>query len=221
MNSSEKLGRAFLLVIAILGWSAVTLQIFLTTRMVMDAGLSLMDGIVKTLSYFTVLTNILVAIVATASVLRGNSDTFLTRPSTMSATAHYIFVVGLIYSLVLRALWDPTGLQLAADIALHDLIPILYVLYWLIYVPKGTLRWIQPVYWLIYPFAYITYTLIRGSFGAQYPYPFVDVSALGYPAAFANIAMLFAMFLGLGLIAVVLDRLIGRFRSREITRSSN
>ncbi len=221
MNGPERLRRLFLSIIAVLAWSAVTLQIFLTTRIVMDAGLSLMDGIVKTLSYFTVLTNLLVAVVVTASVLRGNSDTFVTRPGTMSATAVYILVVGLIYSLVLRALWQPTGLQLAVDVALHDVIPILYVLYWLLFVPKGTLRWTQPVYWLIYPLAYIAYTLLRGGLGAQYPYPFVDVSALGYSAVFANIAMLLVMFLVLSLIVIAIDHLIVRLRSRQGMRISN
>ena len=44
----------------------------------------------------------------------------------MSAVAVYIFAVGLVYSLLLSALWHPVGWALVADVALHDLMPILY-----------------------------------------------------------------------------------------------
>jgi len=158
-----KLKQLFLVAMTILGWLALAIQMFLVVRIVTDAGQPPINGVINTLSYFTVLTNLLVAIVVSTSALRGHSDTFLTRPSTMSATALYILVVGLIYSLVLKALWEPTGLQRAADVALHDVMPVLYVLYWLLFVPKGTLRWSQPIYWLIYPLVYFAYSLLRGA----------------------------------------------------------
>jgi hypothetical protein len=162
-----RLGQLYLVVIATIAWLAVAVQIFLVIGIVTAAGQPPIVGILNTLSYFTVLTNLLVALVATASAWRGCSDGFLTSPSTITATAVYIFVVGLIYSLVLRALWEPSGLQLAADIALHDLVPTLYVVYWLFCVPKGTLRWDQPIHWLIYPLAYMAYTLVRGLLGGR------------------------------------------------------
>lgn len=214
MESTGKLRQLYLVVMAIAAWFAVALQIFLVVRIVTDEGQPAINGVVNALSYFTVLTNLLVAIVVTASVLRGNSDTFLTRPSIMSAIAVYIFVVGLMYSLFLRALWEPTGLQLVADVGLHDLMPILYVLYWLLFVPKGTLRWNQPIYWLIYPAMYFTYSLLRGAFTGRYLYPFGDVSALGYPAVLANSAILLVGFLVLGLMLVA----IGRLRDRRTRR---
>jgi hypothetical protein len=217
----RRLGQLYSVIIASIAWLAVALQIFLVIRIVMAAGQPAIVGIVNTLSYFTVLTNLLVALVATASAWRGGSDTSLTSPSTMTATAVYIFVVGLIYSLVLRALWEPTGLQLAADIALHDLIPTLYVVYWLLCVPKGTLRWGQPIYWLIYPLAYMAYTLVRGLLGGRYLYPFADVSTLGYPTVLGNVAIAVGGFFVLGVIAVAIDHLIGRLHPREGVRTSS
>jgi hypothetical protein len=216
-----RLGQLYLVVIATIAWLAVAVQIFLVIGIVTAAGQPPIVGILNTLSYFTVLTNLLVALVATASAWRGCSDGFLTSPSTMTATAVYIFVVGLIYSLVLRALWEPSGLQLAADIALHDLVPTLYVVYWLFCVPKGTLRWDQPIHWLIYPLAYMAYTLVRGLLGGRCLYPFADVSALGYPTVLGNVAIAIGGFFVLGLIAVAIDHLIGRLRRREGVRTSS
>jgi len=148
-----------------------------------------------------------VALVTTASALRGELDSFLTRPGTMTAAAVYIFVVGLVYSLFLRHVWNPTGLNKVADAALHDVVPVLYVLYWLIFVPKKNLSWVQPFYWLIYPLAYFAYALVRGEITGKYPYWFADPTHLGYPRTFMNSALLLIGFLVLGEIAVTIGRL--------------
>ncbi|HUZ04724.1 MAG TPA: Pr6Pr family membrane protein, partial [Acidobacteriaceae bacterium] len=214
MESTAKLRQFYLGVLAVLAWLAVALQLYLTVKVVTAAGQPAIHGVINTLSYFTILTNILVAIVATASLLRANKDTFLTRPSTMSAIAVYIFIVGMIYSLILRALWNPTGLQLVVDRILHDAVPVLYVLFWLFFVRKGALRWMQPFYWLIYPVVYFVYCLVRGALTGWYPYPFADVTKLGYPAVVANSGMILGGFLVVSFSVVAIDRLVGRLLRR-------
>ena len=196
--------QCYLIVMAVVAWLAVFLQIWLVMQTYVANGDSAIRGLVNTLSYFTVLTNLVVALVTTAAALRRKLDSFLTRPGTMTAVAVYIFVVGLVYSLFLRSIWDPTGLQLVADVALHDVVPVLYVMYWLIFVPKRSLSWVQPLYWLIYPLAYFGYALVRGEIIGKYPYWFADPTALGYPRTFANSALLLVGFLVLGEIAVAI-----------------
>ena len=222
MTPTTKLKQFFLILLAVIAWLAVLLQIALAVRNVTAAGESPIVGVINTLSYFTILTNLIVAIVSTASALRGPSDTLLTRSSTMSAVAVYIFIVGLTYSLLLRSIWDPTGLSLVLDIALHDITPILYGLFWFFFVPKGTLRWSHPIYWLIYPVLYIVYSLIRGAITGRYPYYFVDVTLLGYSRALLNTTLMLVGFWGVGLILVAIDRLIGRSRlNRAATQHSS
>jgi hypothetical protein len=218
MAPKTNLKQTFLILLALIAWLAVLLQIALAVRTVTAAGQSPFVGVINTLSYFTILTNLIVAIVSTASALRGDSntpdtpDTFLTRPSTLSAVAVYIFIVGLTYSLLLRSIWDPTGLSLVLDIALHDITPILYVLFWFFFVPKGTLRWSHPIYWLIYPVVYVLYCLARGAITGRYPYYFVDVTLLGYPKALLNTVLLLIGFWIVSLIAVAIDRFAARSR---------
>jgi hypothetical protein len=125
MARTKNLKRSCLILLAVIAWLAVLLQIALAVRTVTGEGQSPVVGVINTLSYFTILTNLIVAIVCTASALHGASDTFLTRPSTMSAVTVYIFIVGLTYSLLLRSIWDPTGLNAVLDVALHDITPIL------------------------------------------------------------------------------------------------
>ena len=212
MAPKTNLTRFCLILLAVIAWFAILLQIALAVRTITAAGQSPVVGVINTLSYFTILTNLIVAIVSTASALRSDSntvdtsDTFLTRPSTMSSVAVYIFIVGLTYSLLLRSIWDPTGLSLVLDVALHDITPILYVLFWLFFVPKGTLRWSHPIYWLVYPVLYVLYSLIRGAITLRYPYYFVDVTLLGYPKALLNTALMLLGFWVVGLIVIAVDR---------------
>lgn len=218
MAPKANLKQTFLILLAVIAWLAVLLQIALAVRTVTAAGQSPLLGVVNTLSYFTILTNLIVAIVSTASALRGvsnpvdTSDTFLTRPSILSAVAVYIFVVGLTYSLLLRSIWDPTGLSAVLDVSLHDITPILYVLFWFFFVPKGTLRWSHPVYWLIYPVLYVVYCLVCGAVTGRYPYYFVDVTLLGYSKALLNTALMLIGFWIVGLVVVAIDRFRGRSR---------
>jgi hypothetical protein len=89
------------------------------------------------------------------------------------------------------------------------------VLYWLVFALPGALRWTQPVYWLIYPLAYIAYSLMRGALIGRYPYPFADVHRLGYPAVLVNAVAFLIGFYLLGLLAVAIDRVIGRIHGRN------
>ncbi|MDQ6780171.1 MAG: Pr6Pr family membrane protein [Candidatus Eremiobacteraeota bacterium] len=139
--------------------------------------------------------------------MRTKPDSFIARAGTTTAVAVYIFVVGLVYSLVLRALWEPTGLQRLVDIALHDVMPLLYIGFWLWFIPKGGLRWTQPFGWLAYPLLYGAYALGRGALTGWYPYPFVDASALGYARVGLNLLVMAIGFLVLGITAVGLGRL--------------
>jgi hypothetical protein len=60
---------------------------------------------------------------------------------------------------VVRRLSHPKVLQLFADLGLHDAIPFLFPLYWLVFLPKGSLRWIDPTWWLVYPVLYFLYSM--------------------------------------------------------------
>jgi len=132
------------------------------------------------------------------------------RPTVKSAIAVSITIVGIVYRLVLRQLWNPEDFQLVADVLLHDAIPIMYVLYWFIFVPKGELNWKNPISWLIYPLIYVPYTLIRGAVSSQYPYPFVDASQHGYSAVLFNCVLLLVGFFVMGEIFVGIDKLMSR-----------
>jgi hypothetical protein len=97
---------------------------------------------------------------------------------------------------------------------LHDVLPPLYLLYWIVFVPKGTLRWTDPIHWLGFPIAYFLYVVLRGAFVGTYPYAFLDAAALGYWRLVVNGAILLAAFLTTGYLCVAID---GATRRRKLS----
>ena len=195
--------RAFAIVIALLGWFAIVLQFYLSLRLAVSNGRGVGWGIFVYFGYFTILTNILAAIAVTAPLTLPNSalGRFFQRPGVITAIATAITIVGIVYSLLLRQLWNPEGLQRIADGIMHDIMPILFLVYWWFAVPRGSIRWTDIPRWLLYPLGYFLYALVRGAIAASYPYPFMDVGKLGYGQVFINAI---GMLLGFTLIASIL-----------------
>lgn len=200
---------------AVLGWLALSIQLYLVLygRWSMDA--SLMGGLISYFSFFTVLSNTLVAVVLTCAVTPRPSwgRTFFLLPSVSSGIAVSIVLVSLTYSLLLRHLWSPQGWQWVADELLHDIMPLLFLGYWWACVPKGTLRLKHVGLWTLYPLAYFGYSLLRGEVLGLYPYPFIDVDKLGYPQVFLNAVGILLAFVAIALVVLGLDRWQGHRRA--------
>jgi hypothetical protein len=186
--------KTFAAVAAVIGWIALILQLYL---IIVNRTASIPETLLRYFGFFTILTNILVTVSLTMVYLKGISEKghFLTRPKTLTATAVYITIVGLVYNVILRFQWAPEGLAKIADELLHSLMPVLFIFFWVKFVPKQNIQWKNILPWLIYPLLYLIYSLVRGSVVQWYPYPFVDVTALGYSKVFVNSAMVTAAFL--------------------------
>ncbi|MFJ7282821.1 Pr6Pr family membrane protein [Pseudomonas sp. NPDC099000] len=200
--------RRFVAVAAVLGWAGLAIQLYLILYSRWTLQASLLGGLMSFFSYFTVLTNTLVATVLTCELTSRESAArrWFLQPWVSSAIAVSIVVVGLAYSLLLRHLWHPEGWQLLADELMHDVMPLLFLTYWWWCVPKGTLRLGHIGLWVIYPLVYFAYSLLRGHELAVYPYPFIDVGTLGYPQVFLNAAGLLVGFVLVALVLIGLDR---------------
>jgi hypothetical protein len=210
-DKSLKLNSRFFPIIAIVGWFAVFLQLYL---IILNRAASLPETIVRFFSFFTIQTNILVAICFTFLWLKPKSKwgLFFSKPKNTTAITLYITIVGLVYNAILRFLWAPTGSQKVVDELLHSVIPVLVLLYWILFVPKKALEFKNIFPWLIFPAVYLVYTLIRGAFFSFYPYPFVDVILLGYNSVLLNSFFMLLAFLFLGTLFIG----IGKLRSRNL-----
>ena len=178
---------------AILGWAGLALQLGLIVR-----NLGVAEGIWRFVGFFTILTNLGAAAVATA-VAAGRSDP-LGGPRARLMAATSILAVGIVYSVALRSLWNPVGLHKVADIALHDLTPLLWLALWL----GGShprYAWRDIGWALLPPLLYCGYALARGAIDGWYAYWFLNPAEQD-PAELA--ISILVMTVGFGLIALAL-----------------
>jgi hypothetical protein len=185
--------RRLAVLLAVLGWAALMLQAWISITRHIALGNGAAYGVMMYTGYFTILTNALCAAVATAVALGARASPALQalrRPAFITAAAVSILLVGVIYHLLLRAIHHPVGLEYACNIALHYLVPPLFVAFW----------------WLAFPAAYAVYVLARGEIAGVYPYPFFDVTKLGYSDVLRNAVGLSGVFVATGLTMLALKR---------------
>ncbi|MCK3850308.1 Pr6Pr family membrane protein [Pseudomonas sp. W2Jun17] len=202
--------KRFVATAALAGWVGLAIQQYLILYSRWSIEASLLGGLVSFFSFFTVLTNTLVVVVLSYAWVNRESagKRFFLAPHISSGVAVSIVVVSLAYNLLLRHLWSPEGFQFIADELLHDVMPLLFLIYWWRYVPKGFLRLKHIGAWVIYPLMYFAYVLMRGHLLGQYQYPFIDVDRLGYPQVFVNAGGILAGFVAIALVMVGLDKFI-------------
>jgi hypothetical protein len=208
-HAYPKSKRFYEIITSLAGWFAIIAQFYLQFN---SGKASSLELVVRFFSYFTILTNILVAAACSLQLIAPASSLcrFFSKPGTLTALTVYILIVGAVYNIILRSTWNPEGLQMIVDEILHSLIPAFFVLYWIFFVPKAELKWNNVFPWLIYPFFYAIYIMFRGYFSGFYPYPFVDVGDLGWERALANAGGFTLLFLVTSLFFVSIGKIFAR-----------
>lgn len=189
--------KPIVIFIALSGWFAIIAQFIL---MCQNRTTDVPEMIFRFFSFFTILTNILVALWFTKLALRKETAGEYWSQSSLTATTAYITVVGLVYQIALRHIWNPTGLQRIVDELLHTIIPLAVIFFWLAFADKVSVSWKKIPKYLIYPLGYLGFIIARGGISGFYPYPFIEVDTIGWNVAVRNILILFAVFIGIYLI---------------------
>lgn len=193
--------------VALIGWVALAVQFSATFGQTGSTGQTLWI----LLRFFTVLTNLMVAVVMTGIAL---DRPRFASPRLLGFVTLAIVLVGVVYMTLLRGLLELSGGAWLADALLHKVVPVLVPLYWLAFVRKGGLGWRDPFLWSLYPITYFIYALALGSAEGKYAYPFIDLAALG-PARVALNAVLIAIaFIAAGVAFVRLDDTLARRATR-------
>jgi hypothetical protein len=161
----------------VLGWAALIIQRIVLVALIRSQGGTLLSGVWRFVGYFTILTNIVAAAVLTHAAVRPENRYGLVHPRLELSVAAAIATVGIVYSAALRDLWKPQGWQKIADVALHDVTPIVFVLFFLLR-RYDTLRWRDSVYAVVIPLSYVAYALARGAADGGYACHFLDPSKL-------------------------------------------
>jgi hypothetical protein len=134
---------------------------------------------VRMFSFFTVQSNILVAVAAFSLALAPARDGRWWRVLRLDALVG-ISVTGVVYTAVLRTQHQLHGWAVATDAVFHYAVPLAAVIGWLAFGPRPRCDARTACWSLAWPVAWLAYTLLHGSVAGWYPYPFIDVTRHGY-----------------------------------------
>ncbi|MEV0909291.1 Pr6Pr family membrane protein [Streptomyces hokutonensis] len=193
------------LLVALVAAAAVTADLFLGSP-------------IRVLTYFTIQSNILLALVTIATARRAWTARRPLSPLVTGAALLYITITGLVYHLILAHASSPfamtggalTGWQAVTNQVLHTVTPIAAVLDWLLLTAPGRLHLRMAATWLLYPLTYLAVYLARGELilpgtPGRYLYTFLDVEHHGYKNVLGNALLLGLAFYALSVLLVALD----------------
>ncbi|MBC7591235.1 MAG: Pr6Pr family membrane protein, partial [Salinibacterium sp.] len=130
-------------------------------------------------SYFTILSSMIASvalIVGGLMALRTPVDTVLYTTVRMSVFA-YAVVTAIVYNVLLRGIPEEGFIETRwPGELMHVWIPLFIALDWLISPGRPALRWTGLRYVVIYPLAWLAFTMLRGAVTGWYPYPFLEPS---------------------------------------------
>jgi uncharacterized membrane protein len=140
--------------------------------------------LVNFFSFFTIQSNLLAALILLtigAGMLTSQKPrrwfAFLRGGMTL-----YMVITGIVFALLLSGLEQRLQVTIPwVNMVFHQLIPVVVLLDWVLFPPQFRFTFRQAIWWLVFPVAYLVYTLIRGPVVNWYPYPFLDAPQVGWP----------------------------------------
>ena len=212
--NNQVANKPALIALAVIAWAGVLLQLALSIQLALANGKTASDGVIVFLGYFTVLSNLFVALAAALPLIAGLSSLgrWFGRPTVLGCATTSILTVGIGYHLLLRNVWAPQGLQLLADVVLHYVVPISAFAYWVAFPPRAKLAVLTPLAWSLYPISYMIYALLRGQILGSNPYHFIDVASIGYRQVLINALGLLICFIVVGSAVLIISVLRNRLR---------
>lgn len=197
------------LVVAVVAWAALLLQLVLVLQggRVLDEvdppGLG--ARIYRFFAYFTIQSNILVAVVSTVLARDPSLDRPAWRVVRLAALVG-ITVTGLVHFVLLRPLLDLTGADWFCDKLLHMVVPVLGIAAWFWAGPRPRVTWRDAAYTLVWPLLWLAWTLVAQEVDGWVPYPFLDPDEDGWGAVVVVSIGVTVLFVGLLALARALDR---------------
>lgn len=204
---SDKFKFYFRLFFTILGWAAITAIIYLGIPTISEADVSFLRIFRPWLSFVSQ-TNTMVLLYWTFSLLYINKDKrpFFLSPVVKGGITVYITFTFIIFGLFTAGLRDLQGLRAFASTIFHYVIPIAFIIDFILNTKRKSLRFTHIGYWAIYPFCYLIFSVINGLVNNIYFNPFfIRMEKLGW-AITVNVFSQVLLMVFLGIVYVLLNR---------------
>jgi hypothetical protein len=206
---SERAGRVWHVVTFAVAVVALVFQLVLILR-----GDSVLDeanapgtpeAVRRYFFYFTIQANALVAFTCWLVATRELGSSHLLRVVRIDAVLG-IAVTGVVHWFFLRPIMHMEGASYLADKLLHVAVPLLAVVGWLVFGPRGLVSRADIWPALGWPITYLLLILATGPVVDWYPYPFLDVAEHGLGVVLLNALGITLLFLAVALAMAWGDR---------------
>lgn len=158
-------------------------------------------------AFFTIQSNLIVGVTSLMLAVRLDRTSVVFSVFRLTGLIA-ITVTGIIFQTVLGG----SHLHLhswvfVANLLQHIVVPIMSVVGWLVFGPRGQTSWRIAGLTLIFPVAYLIFIVVRGPLSSNwYPYSILDVGALGYLHVAINGLLVALLFAGFSAVATWLDK---------------
>jgi hypothetical protein len=161
--------------------------------------------LLRLFSYFTIQSNLFVLGTSIVLLLNVHKDGRVWRVLRMDAMLG-IIITGLVYETILAPLVHPTGWALAATIGFHYISPWATLIGWFVFGPRPRMGWVTTAFAFIWPLAWLVYTFVMGALTNWYPYPFLDVTLIGFADSVRNCAVVLVIAMAIAAVLTLLDK---------------
>lgn len=194
----------------LLGVAALILQISITIPLRLEQGDNIAIALIFYFSFLTILTNLTLVLIYASEHWPRQWLSWFRSPVTRGMMAALMVLVCAFYHFILAPTWQPQGLSLVADIALHYVAPIYYVAWWVVFARHGQLKFAVIPVMLVPPVVYLVYAMARGAITGLYPYPILEANRVGYAQVALDMGYLLVGLIVLAAIVVAIDKALTR-----------
>ena len=163
-------------------------------------------------SYFTIQSNAIGAAVFLVGAARWRRPATRRWDLVRGASALNLTLTYVVFALLL----SNTDVDVAnrwVNTVVHTVFPLAVIIDWVIDPPSHRVGGRESLVWLVYPLAWLAYTLIRGPVAGWYPYPFLDPANGGYGSVALYVVGIFVF----GLVVIAVLRVLGNaLRDRRL-----
>ena len=161
-------------------------------------------------AFFTHLTNLGLVLFYLAELTGWRWLSALREPRWRASMAGMIVLVMVFFHFMLAPYYTFTGGLLVSNYLLHYVAPIIFLLWWFLLIPHGSLRYSDLPWMLVPGLIYVVFVLTRGALVNDYPYAILNVSKAGYGGVAVGVLIILAAVAVFCTLLVFIDGLLRR-----------
>jgi cell division protein FtsW (lipid II flippase) len=165
-------------------------------------------------SYFTIQSNLIAIAALTLAAVGSFANPPRRWDMLRGGAVVYMTVTGVVYALLLSGADVDTALNWVNTVV-HQVMPIVVVVDWLLDPPANHIALRRSLVWVVYPLAWIAYTMIRGLIVGWYPYPFLDPAPNGYAPVIVTTGVIVAAGVALCVMVAAVGNALRSRRAPE------